>query len=975
MNNIVRIARKELASFFSSPAAFIFVGVFLTVLLFVFFWFERFFARNIADIRPLFDWMPILLIFLISAMTMRMWSEERRSGTLEFLLTSPVTPFQLVLGKFFACLMLVGIALVLTLPLPITVSMVGPLDWGPVFGGYLASLALAAAYISIGLFVSSRTDNQVVSLIIAVLVCGAFYLLGSDVLTGLLGNAGSEFLRLLGSGSRFESISRGVIDLRDIYYYLSIVGVFLVLNIYSLESLRWSDEGRDKKHWQWRSAAALVVVNLIAVNLWLGQLGWARADLTSGSIYSISSATRNYLNQLREPLLIRAYFSSATHPQLAPLVPRLRDLLREYEIAGDGRVRVEIVDPLEDPKLEVEANQQYGIRPVPFQTASKYQSSVTNSYFDILVKYGDGFTTLNYSNMIEIKRQQGRELSVDLRDPEFEITRAIKKVLNSYRGGGNILNAIPGKVELTAYVSPESKLPEPLPALRTQLEALFKDYKESAPDKFAGTFADPDAGGGVAARQLQEQYGLQPLAVGLLTPKKFWFHLLLKNGDVVEQVPLPETLDKDGLKRNIDAALKRFAPGALRTVALHTPEPNPMAQFGQGDATQSFRQLEDKLRENAVVLGAPLTDGKVPDAADILVVAAPDKLDDKQIFGIDQFLMKGGTVVLSTAPFKASFRNNLEITRSPTGLEKWLAFNGFKLGESLVLDPQNTPIPVPIERNVGGYQVQQIQLLDYPPFADIRGDGLAQKDAPTVGLSQLTVSWPAPIVVDEAKLDGRQVVKLIETSPNSWDSGSMDGVPDYETYPAAGFPKGEKIGSQLVGAMMTGTFNSYFAGKPSPLAKDAEPAETKPDAENPHAADAPDKAAGEDARGKPTFTSVIERSPESARIILVSSGTFVSDDLLQLAGSVNQTVYDTPLAFVQNAVEWSLEDRGLLELRSRGGQFSRTLEPMEAGSQAFWEYFNYVLALIGLAIVYVIHRALRSHATRRYETILGINGA
>ena len=290
MHNVVRIAKKELSSYFSSLAAFIFLGVFLAVLLFVFFWVERFFARNIADIRPLFDWMPVLLIFLISAMTMRMWSEERRSGTLEFLMTTPVSPLQLVLGKFFACLLLVAIALALTLPLPITVSLVGPLDWGPVFGGYLASLALAAAYISIGLFVSSRTDNQVVALIVTTLICGIFYLLGSGAITALFGNEGSEILRLLGTGSRFESIERGVIDLRDLYYYLSIFGVFLVLNLYSLESLRWSSKGRETKHAQWRLAAVLVVANLVAANFWLGQLGWARADLTKGNIYSISDA-------------------------------------------------------------------------------------------------------------------------------------------------------------------------------------------------------------------------------------------------------------------------------------------------------------------------------------------------------------------------------------------------------------------------------------------------------------------------------------------------------------------------------------------------------------------------------------------------------------------------------------------------------------------------------------------------------------
>ncbi|MGA9265393.1 MAG: ABC transporter permease subunit, partial [Rhodomicrobium sp.] len=272
MSNVIRIARKELAALFSSPAAFIFIGVFLAALLFIFFWVDRFFARNIADVRPLFEWMPVLLSFLISAMTMRMWSEERRAGTLEFLMTTSVKPIHLVLGKFLACLALVAIVLILTLPLPITVSMLGPLDWGPVLGGYLATLALASAYIAIGLFVSSRTDNQIVSLIVTALICGMFYVVGSDSLASLFGNDGGEVLRLIGSGSRFNSIARGVIDFRDIYYYLSIFGVFLVLNLYSLESLRWSAQGQAKKHFQWRLAAGLLVANLIAGNLWLGQL-------------------------------------------------------------------------------------------------------------------------------------------------------------------------------------------------------------------------------------------------------------------------------------------------------------------------------------------------------------------------------------------------------------------------------------------------------------------------------------------------------------------------------------------------------------------------------------------------------------------------------------------------------------------------------------------------------------------------------
>jgi ABC-2 type transport system permease protein len=975
MSNVLRIARKELSTFFASPAAFIFIGVFLATSLFIFFWVERFFARNIADLRPLFDWMPILLIFLISAMTMRMWSEERRSGTLEFLMTTPVSPVQLVLGKFLACFLLVAIALGLTLPLAITVSLVGPLDWGPVVGGYVATLALAAAYISIGLFISARTDNQVVSLILTTLVCGIFYLLGSQALTALFGNAGGETLRLVGSGSRFESIARGVIDLRDIYYYLSIFGVFLVLNLYALESVRWSAQGREQKHLQWRVAALLVGANLVAANLWLGQLTWARADLTAGNIYSISKATRSYLSQLQEPLLIRGYFSSETHPLLAPLVPRLRDLLKEYQVAGKGKVRVEVIDPMREPALEAEANQQYGIKPVPFQTSNKYQASVTNSYFNVLVKYGDEYTALGYQDLIAVKQQQGRQIDVELRDPEYELTRAIKKVLNGYRGGGNVLSGIPKGVQLSAFISAGDKLPEELKQLKSDLDGLVKEYQEQSPGKLTVQIVDPAANGGQMAKQLEDNYGLRPLAVGLLDPQTFWFHLIVQSGDKAMQVPLPESLDKTSLKRNIDGAMKRLTPGALRTVALFAPPPNPMAQFGgpQSDSP-TFQQLEQKLRENAGVETALLDNGRVPESADILIVASPEAFDEKQLFAIDQFLMKGGTVVIAASPFKTSMRNSLDIQPQPNGLENWLAFQGISLDKALVLDPQNTPFPIPVERNLGGYKVQQIQLLDYPYFVDARQDGLAQKMAPTAGLSQLTLSWASPVKIDQEKAKGRKIVRLIESSRNSWVSASTDAVPDFKSHPDLGFPEGKDKGRQLLGAMMEGEFKSFFAGKPSPLAKDApKPEEKKPDAAAAENKPAPD--AKDDKDKKPSITGVIDHSPESARIILIGSNTFLSDDVLNLASGVNQTQYRAPLTFAQNLVEWSLEDRGLLDLRSRGGQFSRTLEPMSMGSQSFWEYLNYGLALAGLGIVYFVRRTMREASQRRYMAMLNLQGA
>ena len=231
MKQALIVTRKELNGYFGSPMALIFVGVFLSATLFTFFWVDTFFSRGIADVRPLFNWMPLLLIFLVAALTMRQWSEEQQSGTLEILLTLPVRLTDLVLGKFLAVMALVCVALALTAFLPLTVTLLGNLDWGPVFGGYLAAVLLGAAYSAIGLYVSARTDNQLVALIGTALLGGALYLVGSRGFTDFFGDRVAEIFRALGSGARFESIERGVIDLRDLAYYFSLSGMRWLWNV------------------------------------------------------------------------------------------------------------------------------------------------------------------------------------------------------------------------------------------------------------------------------------------------------------------------------------------------------------------------------------------------------------------------------------------------------------------------------------------------------------------------------------------------------------------------------------------------------------------------------------------------------------------------------------------------------------------------------------------------------------------------
>lgn len=976
MDHVIKIARKEFTGFFSTPVAYIFFGVFLAITLFIFFWVETFFARNIADVRPLFEWMPVLMIFLVAAITMRMWAEERRSGTLEFLLTAPVKSLHLVLGKFSACLALIVLALALTLPLPVTVSLIGPLDWGPVIGGYIAAVFLAAAYIAIGLYASSRALSQIFSLILTVSICGIFYLIGADKLTALFGNEAAELLKLLGSGARFDSITRGMIDVRDLYYYVSLVGVFLALNILALEKVRWAGNPANPNHRNWKWLIGLLAANFIAANLWLAPVSSLRTDMTQGRIYSISDVTRGYLMQLQEPMLIRGYFSAQTHPLLAPLVPRLRDLLKEYALAGDGRLRVEFVDPQEHPELEQEANEKYGIRAVPFQFASKYQSSVVNSYFNILIQYGDQHVVLGFQDLIELKIQGDSDLTVDLRNPEYDLTQAIKKTLYAYQGSGTLFDNIAHPVSFKGYISADDKLPEVLKTFRADLDSVLLDLQQRSDGKLSVEILDPDDGGGALAAQIETDFGLRPMTAGFFETETFWFYMMLEGNSRLFQVPLPENLEKNALEQSILATLKRFSKGFLKTIAVHAPAVDQsMAQFGQPGRQLRYGWLQKTLSEEHDLVSTNLRSGQLPDETDLLVLMAPENLDAKQLFAVDQFLMRGGTVVAATSPFLIELQGSMSAQPYESGLGDWLSYHGITVEQQLVLDAQNAAFPVPVDRRIGGFVLQETRMIDYPYFIDIREKGIDQDSSLASGINQITMTWASPIVLDEQYPESRKIIRLLESSGRSWTSDNPIVKPDFETYPDFGFPSDEQQQSHLLAVIAEGRFESYFKDKASPLAVAALSDNADHDHDHGHDADINEPDADESEETvQPVITRVIDHSPESARIILFASNDFLADDMINLASMGLGTRYTKPVELLENAIDWSLEERELLAIRGRS-QFSRTLDPLNQEEQIFWEYLNYGLALTGLLLIGLTRRWMKRQAQLRYAAILNASSA
>jgi ABC-2 type transport system permease protein len=240
MKNVLAIVKREIRSSFNSPIAYtvilgflLFTGVYL-------YFIREFYAIGQADLRGYFTIMPIVFAFLVPALTMRSWAEERRLGTYELLLTLPFTEGQLVLGKFFSALALTAIALVLTLPVPLAASLLGSFDVGILFTQYLGVLLEAAAAVAIGEWISSLAKNQVSAFIGSVLVLLALVLV--DKVSGFLGAGGivAAFFNWLSLSFHFDSFSRGVVDTRDLAYYLSATVLFLYLSSWGLTRRKWS---------------------------------------------------------------------------------------------------------------------------------------------------------------------------------------------------------------------------------------------------------------------------------------------------------------------------------------------------------------------------------------------------------------------------------------------------------------------------------------------------------------------------------------------------------------------------------------------------------------------------------------------------------------------------------------------------------------------------------------------------------------
>jgi ABC-type uncharacterized transport system involved in gliding motility auxiliary subunit/ABC-type transport system involved in multi-copper enzyme maturation permease subunit len=434
--NIRAIAKRELGGYFSSPVAYVFIVIFLLLTGFFTFMEGKFFERGQASLDSFFMWHSWLYLFLVPCVGMRLWAEERRVGTIELLLTKPVTIWQAILGKFLASWIFLGLALALTFPVFVTVNYLGSPDNGVILAAYLGSFLMAGTYLAISCMTSSMTRNQVVSFIISVVICLFLVLCGFPPVTNLLLRFDRPWLVDLVSSlsvmTHFQPFTTGMVDSRDMIFFLLIIGFALFTNGVIIRSHQVSvDNYRRRKNFESAlystgGVAAMFVV-LLAFYILSSEVK-LRVDVTTDQGHTLSPGTKRILSKLDSRVTLRFYCTQADNampPALRTYAHRIEDLLREYQQEAKGKLLIQKLDPKPDSDVEESAR----LNGITGQSVSPAASE--KIYLGIVASLLDDKFALPW-----LTPQRERLL-------EYDLSRAIARVANPSRPVVGIMTGLP----------------------------------------------------------------------------------------------------------------------------------------------------------------------------------------------------------------------------------------------------------------------------------------------------------------------------------------------------------------------------------------------------------------------------------------------------------------------------------------------------------------------------------------------------
>ncbi|HLY17786.1 MAG TPA: Gldg family protein [Bryobacteraceae bacterium] len=423
---ISAILQRELASYFATPTGYVFITLFVFLSAMAAFWQERFFATNLANLDQLNRFFPYLLIFLVPAISMSLWSEEKKQGTDELLFTLPATDLQIVLGKYLAALAIYSVALLFSVSHIIVLCWLGSPDPGLMFSTYLGYWLMGAALLTVGMLASALTDNLTVAFILGAVFCSVPVFLSS---AGAIVTGGPQHLaEKLSVVEQFRDLSTGVITLAPLVYFASFAAATLYLNVILLGRRRWVTGPKApfmRGHLVARAAALAVIVASLTL---LASGARSRLDVTSEQIHSLSPETQTLLRSIdrRQPVLIQAYFSPDVPRSFVEARSGLVAMLGEFQAVSGGGVNAKIIETVKYSPQAREAQERFGIKPFRVPATEESARSMNEIFLGLAFTRGSQEFVIPFFD---------RGLPA-----EYELMRSIRVVSRARRKKIGILN-------------------------------------------------------------------------------------------------------------------------------------------------------------------------------------------------------------------------------------------------------------------------------------------------------------------------------------------------------------------------------------------------------------------------------------------------------------------------------------------------------------------------------------------------------
>jgi ABC-2 type transport system permease protein len=584
------------------------------------------------------------------------------------------------------------------------------------------------------------------------------------------------------------------------------------------------------------------------------------------------------------------------------------------------------------------------VRSTPFRLASKYEAAIVNAYFALVVKYGDQYVRYGFEDLIEVEATPDGDIDVRLRNPEYDLTRAVKKVVYGFRSTNDLFERVDGPIKLTAIWTPGA-LPEMFSETPETVRKAVAELKEAAGDRLAFEEIDP-TGDEPLMQELYQAYGARPMSLGLFSEEEFYLYALLDVGGSLEQIILSGEVTAAGFRETVEDSLRRRTPGFLKTVGVATsegPEIPPQLRMQMQLPPQpppEFQEVKTVLGQDYEVRSVELgSDAGVPSDVDVLLVLKPKDLGATEIYNLDQYLMRGGRIILCAGNYSADFgAGGLSLAPVETGLEDWLAHHGVTIDQTLVLDDRNQALPIPEIRSTPFGTMRTWTLAPYPYLVQVREEGFRNSEI-TASLDSVGIYWGSPLQIDEEAVSDLEVMPILESSDRSWTNDDLASAAfvDYEV-------PSEGTEPHLLAAALSGRFKSYFAERPVPG--------QEPEQEDNTGSEAADEAGAEEP--EPPSKVALQESPET-RLIVIGNAEFLSDFVARALATVDGGFFIENLRFAQNLIDWAGLDNDMLGIRARG-LVSRRLERVGKGEEVFIETVNYVVPAVLLAALGVYLR-------------------